>query len=236
MGQNMNNSKRVGNYFDANWSRYLQNVRNNALYHTEMFATLDTFLKQQAKDITLADLGSGDSSAIVEVLKNNTIKCYIGVDTAPGILEQAKNILADVTCKKQFMCEDMANAVNKLPVPIEIIFTSYALHHLSYADKVKFIQDCQNKLTPGGYFIMVDGVLAPNQTRDEWLDGLQNRLHDASPNLTTEELDHLMEHPRQDDFPESIATFREIAKQQNWKQFDVWVDKEMYAFMVFGKG
>lgn len=231
------NTNRIATYFDSNWQRYLTSVANNALNHKEMFSTLDYFLSNlpHKNEITLADLGCGDSSAILNSLKKNTPKRYIGVDAAQGILSQAQFTLAEIACEKQFICADISSVVKQLPEPTDIIFSSYTLHHLSHANKKIFLQDCLEKLAPNGYFIMVDGVLAVNQTREQWLEALRVKLGYTDPNLSQEEIDYLMEHPTKDDFPESIATFAAMAKELGWSKFDIVVDKGIYAYLLFSK-
>lgn len=231
------NTSRVAEYFDNNWDSYLSAVSHDTLNHTEMFGALDSFLAQQdnINDITLADLGCGDSSAILNTLKRYPIRRYIGVDAAAGILSQATQTLADVNCEKQFFCDDIGNVVQKLPEPMNIIFTSYTLHHLSFENKKIFIQHCQDKLTQDGHLIIIDGVLEENQTRDEWLQGLREKMSAADPNLSENELNYLMQHPNNDDYPESIATYLAIAREQNWGNCQVIINKGMYAYLLFSK-
>jgi len=237
MSANTNNSESVANHFNAHWDRYLQVVKNNALFHKEMFSTLDTFLQKNInKPFTLADMGCGDCSMILPILMNKPIQRYIAMDATVSLIEKARANTIELDCEKEFICEDMRTGINKLTKPIDIIFSSYAVHHLSYDNKVHFLQQCQNKLENNGYFILVDGVLAINQKRDAWIIELGKRLRAAHPEMTDEEADELLDHPRKDDFPESIATFETIAQRQKWKNVEVLVDKDIFAFMVFSKG
>lgn len=122
-----------------------------------------------------------------------------------------------------------------LESPVDVIFTSYAIHHLSYEKKVRFIETCKKNLTQNGFFIMLDGILKENQTRDEWLEALAERIKLANPNITDDELEERMTHPRLDDYPESINTFESISKMQNWNSFNVLMKKGIFAFMAFEK-
>lgn len=221
-------------YFNDHWKKYQQTVTSNTLYHHEMMSTLDSFIHNNigSKPFSMVDAGCGDCSMLAPVIRKTTINHYIGIDGAKDVLQLAAQQLADMNCDKQFICDNMQNAIANIPANIDIIFTSYAVHHLSHEQKYEFIQHCQNKLNSNGYFIMIDGVLNENQTRDEWLDELENRVK-TTQSLTPEELEMRMAHPRQDDFPESIATFSEIAKAQDWQHFEVLFQKEIYAFMVF---
>lgn len=235
MTNQINNN--AANYFNDNWDRYLTTVKNNAIYHREMFSTFNEFLQQHftQRSFSLIDVGCGDSSVIAHVLTDKSISKYIGMDAAVDVLKLASVSLADLSCDKEFICNDMLNGMHALDTKADIIFSSYAVHHLSQAQKVEFLQTCKNKLNAGGFMVMIDGVLAPNQTRDEWLGVLESRMKTTNPTITDDELESRMQHPRADDHPEMISTFEHIAKSQQWKSFAVLLNKGEFAFMVFGK-
>jgi cyclopropane fatty-acyl-phospholipid synthase-like methyltransferase len=232
----MNEPNSASQYFNNNWKKYQETIKNNTLCHREMAAALNTFLidNMAARNFTLVDVGCGDGSTIIPVLIGKSLTKYIGIDGAAEVLKLAENNFSVINSEKEFICDNMVNAIAKLPAPVDVIFTSYAVHHLSRQHKIDFIQTCQNKLGTNGYLIMIDGVLKRNQTRDEWLEDLSNQIK-VTQQLTPEELHFRMQHPRKDDFPEEIATFEAIAKDQLWRKFEVLVDKEIYAFMVFAK-
>ncbi|MCW5589822.1 MAG: class I SAM-dependent methyltransferase [Legionellales bacterium] len=234
----MTHSHDVGRFFDAEWNTYREIVANNALWHDDMFAMLKTCLQQAYADkpFTLVDLGCGDGSAIVESLVNSPIQRYIGVDAAAETLQKADDILAKLTCDKQFLCGDMLEILTQLTTPVEIIFSSYALHHLSYQQKEEFLKQCQQKLIPGGYLCLVDGILARDETREHWIERLQQRILTAVPDLPISILNTTMEHPKTSDFPETLATYQQFAEQQAWFKFEVLVNKQDFcAFMLWQK-
>lgn len=226
----------VSEYFNNNWELYQQSVESNLLYHNEMFSALDKFLSDHFKNtpFSIADLGCGDGSAIRDILTNKSLTRYIGIDSASGLIDSAPHIMAKLNCEKRFLCENMATAIKNLE-PVNVILSSYALHHLNYAEKVAFIYDCYEKITHHGHLLLIDVVLGDLQQREEWLDDLQQRLIETFPDLTSTEIERRLEHPRNNDFPESIDTYRSIAKMQQWQKFKVLVDKESCAFMVFTK-
>lgn len=223
-------------YFNVNWESYQSSVKNNTLYHREMLAALDEFLSAHFKDrpFSFVDVGCGDSSSVASVLVNKPLTKYVGIDAAKEVLKLASNTLTDFSCEKEFIADNMKTAILNLSSPVDIIFTSYAVHHLSSKEKISFIYHCQQKLKPKGFLLMIDGVLEPNQTRDEWLKALEARIKEVNP-LTEEEVLNRMQHPRADDFPEEVNTFASIASQQSWKNFEVLVDKGIFAFIMFAK-
>ncbi len=228
---------RVSQHFNANWDQYRKTVDGNALYHKEMFETINQFLRTHFshQDFTLVDLGCGDSRSIASVLINKPIKKYIGIDSARDVIKLATESLSQLNCEKKLICEEMSTAIMNLESPADIIFTSYAVHHLSLEKKANLIAACKQKLAPQGFFVMLDGVLKENQSREEWLATLAERFKLANPGITAQELQKRMEHPRHDDHPETISTFEALATKQHWKNFKVLMQKEIYALMVFEK-
>ncbi|HHT0592215.1 TPA: class I SAM-dependent methyltransferase [Legionella anisa] len=224
-------------YFNKNWQRYQSAIKNNTLYHREMVQALQKFLATHIGNcpFTFADVGCGDSSTVVSVLNTTSIKKYFGIDAAPDVLKMAEKTLTSLGCEKEFIADHMIAALPRLSAPVDVIFTSYAVHHLSLHDKNSFIALCKQKLNPNGFLLIVDGVLKPHQTRDEWLDALKARMLESDPELTDDEIITRMEHPRADDYPEKIDTFAQIAHQQSWNNFQVLVDRGIFAFMAFTK-
>ncbi len=224
-------------YFNENWQRYQSTIRNNTLYHREMLQALQKFLSTHigSHPFSFVDVGCGDSSTIVSVLAATSIKKYIGIDAAQDVLKMAEHTLTSLDCEKEFIADNMTAALPRLSAPVDVIFTSYAIHHLSLHDKNNFIAACKQKLSPNGFLLMVDGVLKQNQTRDEWLDALRSRMLESNPDIDGDEIIARMEHPRVDDYPEKIDTFAHIARQQSWNNFQVLVDKGIFAFMAFTK-
>ena len=224
-------------YFNENWQRYQSTVKNNTLYHREMLSALQQFLSANigTRTFSFVDVGCGDSSTVAPILADQAITKYIGIDAAEDVLKMSSHSLVHLECEKEFIADNMTTAIPRLSSSVDIIFTSYAVHHLSLQDKFNFIESCKQKLNPNGFLLMVDGVLKENQTRDEWLNALQERMETTIPGITSDELAFRMQHPRVDDFPEAIETFSNIAQQQAWKSFQVIVDKGIFAFMVFTK-
>lgn len=224
-------------YFNENWYRYQSTIKNNTLYHREMMTALGQFLTKTmgSRAFSFVDMGCGDSSTIATVLANSSIETYIGIDEAHDVLKMAAISLAPLKAKKTFIADNMTSAILHIQNPVDIIFTSYAAHHLSLQDKFNFIENCKQHLKPQGFLLMIDGILKPHQTRDEWLDALQKRMESTLLDVSKEDIEARMEHPRKDDFPESIETFAHIAEQQSWRFFERIVDKGIFAFMVFAK-
>ena len=236
--ENQEASKIIGDFFDRQWDLYQRAIGADILGHKEMFSLLDSFLTSRFADrpFRFADLGCGDASAVLNTLRTKNVAHYIGVDAAEDLIEKAEEILRPLHCEKTLICENMQTMIGRLPRPIDAIFCSYSLHHLQQADKTKFIQDCYEALNSPGYFILVDGVAMDQETREQWLDRLENRFRTMVPDFTPADTAEIMQHPRTYDYPETIAQFRSIAGKSPWSSFDVLLERDNFlAFMVYSK-
>lgn len=231
------NMKEVAEYFNKNWQQYKKYVDQNRLCHQEMFAALNQFLHEHMpkRAISFVDVGCGDGSSIAPVLMEHSLKKYIGIDIAEQVMQMAPIHLAQLNCEKQFIAENMTTAIQHIPAPFDIIFSSYTVHHLSYQEKFDFIHDCKNKLAPGGFFLMIDGILDENQTREQWLYAYETFYREICPTITDAQLELFMRHPSRSDYPENIHTFQQIAQMQKWSNFQLVLRIGLLAFMAFSK-
>ena len=223
-------------YFNANWKKYKDSVNNNMLYHREMFETINDCLNAyKNRPFTFLDLGCGDCSFIAPVLQNKQVTQYFGVDAAPGVIELGKMSMKNVHCPQEFIVEDMIQALKSLNRTVDVIFTSYAVHHLSLEQKEDFLKTCQERLNPTGYLLMLDGVRYEGQTREKWLQVLEKRMQLANQGILEQELAERMRHPISDDHPEPVSFFKEVAIKQAWKHFEILRQHEIFALMLFVK-
>ncbi len=226
-------------YFNRNWELYTESVNSGALFHQEMYATFGAILNDHFPDqaFSIADFGCGDLRSTAKLLSAPVfkIKNLIGVDGAADVLNLARANTAHLACEKTFMCEDMLSACAKLPdASLDVIFSSYALHHYSLAQKEAFLQNCQRVLRPDGIFVLVDGVRARHQTREQWIEVLESNFL-AKAQHSPKDHEQCFEHVRSSDFPETLETFASIAQKQAWKKFQIALDKGHCACQVFSK-
>ncbi len=233
-----NDSRAIGAFFENKWPLYQRAIRSDVLCHGEMFAALNHQLAERfgSNPFCFADFGCGDSSAVLDTLRDKPVEHYVGVDAAPDLIAAASKTMEPLGCRKTLICRDMATAIAELTFPVDVIFCSYSLHHLLLDQKAKFIQNCFHRLNTPGYFILIDGVLMEQETRDHWLQRLEGRFLEKVPDFTADDLGQIMKHPRESDHPETIATFRHLARQSPWRSFEVLVERDAFlAFMLFSK-
>jgi SAM-dependent methyltransferase len=228
----------IGEIFDRQWSLYQRAIRANILCHREMFATLDAFLSQHFSDrpFRFADLGCGDSSAVLNTLRHKPITHYIGVDLAEDLIAKSALTLQALPCEKTFLNENMETAITHLSASVDVILCAFSSHHLTQDAKAQFIRNCYEALHSPGYLILMDGVATDQETREEWLGRLENRFRTMVPDFTPADVAEIMQHPRDYDYPETIARFRSFAQHSPWRSFDVLFEQDNFlAFLLFTK-
>lgn len=230
-------SQKVGEFFNSHWATYKEAVNQDFLFHRTMFSLLNDFIKQHwpRQAFSMIDLGCGDSSATLSVIADKNISEYIGIDSAKDILKVAEQNLQGLNCHKQWIAKDMSSGIAAVDHPVDLIFSSYAIHHLSATEKTQLFALCYEKLKPEGYMVLVDGVKAKGQSRENWIEFLANRYKEMNPHLTPQQLQEWLIHPEENDQPEEIDFFETLAKQQHWSEFEIVLNKRFCAFMVFKK-
>lgn len=224
-------------YFNENWKSYQETIRCNVLFHREMMALLKQFLDShfQNQGFSLVDVGCGDCTSLAGVLSNYKMSEFVGIDAAADVLPLARENCGVLNCELQFLADDMKRAVATLPKTYDVIYSSYAIHHLTQQEKIDFLKSCYEKLKSGGYLLMIDGVRTSTQSRDDWVQALEDRMRTAMPHLSEEQIETRMQHPRADDLPENLETFKNMAKSGGWEEFQVLLQNEIVGFFVFGK-
>ena len=211
-------------------------MKRGVLYHQEMYASLGNSMLEHFPNggIRMADFGCGDLSSTAKLLSsqafNGKINTLIGVDGAPDLLKTAQTNVQGLACTKNFLCGDMLGMCRKMKTgSLDVIFTSYALHHLQTFEKKDFVLECKRVLRPGGIFVMVDAVRTPGQSRDEWISTLEAEFRANQ----REGLEGVLEHMHTSDFPDTIETICAFVK--DWQSVKVTVDKGYCACIVFVK-
>ena len=146
----------------------------------------------------------------------------LAIDGARLMVDLAKARLGDAAGRVDFRINDFRNlkrAAADLP-PFDVVFSSYALHHLDSGDKQRVVGQAFDLLKPGGWFVNADLVIADSaeiETRIQELrvngiveraGGDDDRFRDAA--TTRRYLDEL--EANEHDQPLSMAADLEILR------------------------
>lgn len=197
----------VGTFFNEQQELYEMVVRENYLFHRELFAALRTYLQNRfTESFSVLDLGCGDARFSAVALQGLPVASYTGLDLAPASLEKARENLKRLGCPL-----DLRQA-NLLDVPaqeFDLVMSSYAVHHLSREEKRRWFAAL--RLKPRGVVTMIDAVLQPDETRPQYLERFMAWTERGWTALQPIHRQLLREHVMNYDFPESEETWREIS-------------------------
>jgi len=117
------------------------------------------------------DLGIGTGYFTERFLNNFPNSRVLGIDGAQAMIELAKARLTSLASRVQFVIGDFRKLQELAPDAgtIDVVFSAYALHHLSRPDKETVLRQLVELLVPGGWFVNADLIVSDSPE-------LENRL------------------------------------------------------------
>jgi SAM-dependent methyltransferase len=203
-------------YFQE-WQRYSKLVKNNYLYHREVYDRLHDFLlKRLANPFMLLDLGCGDAGFMAQAMKGTAISRYLGVDLAKVALDQAAKNLARLVCEHLLMKKDYYKVVREGEIKADVIWMGMTFHHLPQPQKAKFLCSAHRILPAGGYLLMYEPTLLEDENRDQFLERSNHIRQSSWLALTATELKKIGDHVNNHDFPERLSTLEKMSRKQGF--------------------
>lgn len=103
----------------------------------------------------LLDLGYGDARYLAPCLRQSPPALYEGVDLSEAALDETRGYLADLPGSAVTLTQgDLLEAVETINKIWDVIFTGFAVHHLTAADKARFFQAFGRCLAEKGWLIL----------------------------------------------------------------------------------
>jgi len=108
------------------------------------------------------DLGIGTGYFTEQFLNHFANSRVLGVDGAQAMVELAKERLRSLTSRVEFAIGDFRQLQQLVPgaATVDVVFSAYALHHLSRPDKETVLKHVVELLVPGGWFVNADLIVA----------------------------------------------------------------------------
>lgn len=200
--------------FRKSWTLYDALSEMNYMFHREIYALVATLLKDRHDRGfgSLLDLGCGNARFLAPCLLSAPPDRYEGVDLSLAALDEARGYLKGLS---EFTLHhaDMLEAVEARQDLHDVIFTSYAVHHLSIEAKQRLFHACARLLKPGGFFLMVDVVREEGQSREAYLEGYLGTMRTQWTEVQPAHLDEACAHVAAFDFPETLSDLTRMAKE-----------------------
>jgi SAM-dependent methyltransferase len=200
--------------FRKAWTIYDTLTEKNYMFHREIYGQVADLLleRRKAGPYRILDLGCGNARFLAPCLKAAPPAYYQGVDLSLTALDEAREYLRDFK-NVEFLHEDMLRAVEGGDSTFDIIFSGFAIHHLSSAGKQQLFRACARRLKPGGKFIMVDVAREEGQTRKQYLEEYVGFMRTGWTEVIPAQLDEACAHVTAYDFPETVRDLSQMAKQ-----------------------
>ena len=211
--------KVVKTFFDG-WALYDEVLERNYMFHDELFAEVCQTVAQVFGDLSFSvmDLGCGSARHISQALRGRKVSRYIGYDLSDVALAHARENLAALDCPIELRHADLFAGLEDEPGQVDLIFSSFALHHLKAADKQLFFRRALARLKPNCRLLLIDVALAEGESRAEWLDRYCGWMRADWTSLPAQALELAFGHIRPNDFPESSATLHRMAHDAGFSE------------------
>ncbi|TPW00002.1 MAG: tRNA (cmo5U34)-methyltransferase [Beijerinckiaceae bacterium] len=192
-----------GSFFDA-WDTYQKVVAGDYMFHREIGVEMNRVLRARfdARSFSFLDLGCGDAAALAPLLEGLPIQRYKGVDLSETALALAAENLKALPCPVELTHAHILAGLTG-DVFYDVIYSSFALHHLPTAQKAEFFQRAAQRLHKGGLLLLVDVLREEDETLEVyhkrycgWLRSNFSALNGDEKDLICDHIDNDLPEPR----------------------------------------
>lgn len=106
--------------------------------------------------------------------------------------------------------------------PVDLIHTSFAVHHLTTPEKARFLAACRGRLTPTGLLLWADVFREPGESREAYVARYVQRIADGWQALAAEERQRVIDHLSRFDHPADAAAIKYTAEACGWRWQWLW--------------
>jgi SAM-dependent methyltransferase len=200
-------------FFDV-WHTYRKVVAANYMHHMEIRAQLERVLLAQfaSRPFSFLDLGCGDAATLAPLLASMAVKRYKGVDLSESALALAAENLTGLSCPVELVCRDILAALAADSALYDVVYTSFALHHLSTEQKAEFFRRVAQRLEKDGLLLLTDIVREEDESLPVYLGRYCDWLRSDWSALDAEEQASACDHILNNDRPETFSVLQALAQ------------------------
>jgi ubiquinone/menaquinone biosynthesis C-methylase UbiE len=205
--------------FMKSWRVYQEIIKHNYMFHREISKSVSNELGsyRHNEQLHILDLGCGDGSMTLPLLSANRIASYIGCDLSKPALDIAQDQINVLGISARLLCDDMLNIVHNQPgKSFDLIYCSYAIHHLNGIQKQQIVEDIARVLKPGGLFVLIDVFREPTEDRAAYMKHYMGHLRLTWTDLSPESQDLVVDHATSYDFPETHQFYESLCHKQGF--------------------
>lgn len=220
--------------FEKAWNLYESIAIGNHMSHREIYVLVATRLSQLyvKGGYKMLDLGCGDTRFLEPCFSVSRPAFYQGVDLSDAALDLARKrlgYLGKTAWAKQDLLEHLKQDTEKY----DVIFSGYAVHHLTTASKSEVFASASRHLESGGCFMLVDVIRESEQTREAYIADYLSKIRNNWQGLTAQMVDEACAHVAAFDFPESFETLDLMAQRAGFQKGILHAKFGPHALMEF---
>ncbi len=195
--------------FIRNWEIYQKIIQVNYMKHKELGQHVQDSLTIFAtgRPIHVLDMGCGDAQQIANQLQSFDIISYTGYDLSEQAIAFAKKNTEKLNTQVSFHRGKMEELIKQDSKTYNILYSSFAIHHLTDQLKKDFISDCFMRLENEGLFILIDIKRQPGQTTAEYKKSYSNWILNEWSALNNDEKTAIIDHLNTCDIPVETTTY-----------------------------
>jgi tRNA (cmo5U34)-methyltransferase len=219
-----------------NWAMYEAVIRHNYMLHNQLVAALKAIADEISGSLRIIDLGCGDSWLAAHAFRDSKVESYFGVDLSESAIERAKSNVAAWSVRANFLCDNIAESVERLPgKSANLILASNSLHHFKGAGKIAILQNCFRILMPRGVLCWIDPARDDRESREEFLRRLTNIMQRDWVGLCQDHRDRATEHVLSSDYPETERWMRHNTEEAGFKFAGRFLEHDLFGAWKFIK-
>lgn len=224
--------------FTKHWNIYQEIIARNYMQHGEFGEEIRQVLDRLVPNLPLRvlDLGCGDARQMADQLKGRAVASYTGFDLAGPALVLAQKNMQGLAQEVQVREGKMEEWITREEGGFHLIYSSYAIHHLSDPEKKALLAEVRKKLAPGGLFILIDTYRTGGESREEYLDTYLKQNLDQWATLSAEQKGLVRDHIVNYDFPAILRDMMEWAGEAGFELEESPVYDRFHRMMVLTEG
>lgn len=222
--------------FIRNWEIYQKIIHENYMKHKELGERVQYHLSSLSvrTPINILDIGCGDAQQIAGQLKKLRVSAYTGYDLSAQAIEFAKQQFGSFT-NTNFNIGYMEELIKTDKQSYNLIYSSFAIHHLIDAQKQSLINECFSKLEQNGLFILIDIKRLPGQTVSAYQLSYADWIKSDWHALTEKEQLAIIDHLSTCDIPVETKTYTAYAIEAGFALVEEYEVDTKHALLVFSK-
>ncbi len=211
--------------FQQQWATYRAVLDHDLMEHQAMSAVCGQQLRQccaEAEAPSLVDLGCGDLALLAPLLRELPLADYTGLDLCAEVLPLAQAALEGAPYPQRWIAGDLLGwACDPGGAAVDVIHSSYAVHHLQDAEKAQWLAGCRRRIAPGGCLIWIDVFREAGESRSDYLARYGARVGRWS-GLSPQQRQAVLGHIQRFDHPAERGAIESMAAVAGWSWQWAW--------------